>query len=71
MEVPVAEYSKKAKTNNFVAWKHFHVVTAVLARAQLLQISMAAEFKSSYSNVFSLCNRMLCPNFFSSNGNTK
>ena len=29
------EYSNNAKTSNFVAWKHRHVVAAVLCRAQL------------------------------------
>ena len=29
------EYSKNGKSNNFEAWKHGHVVAAVLSRAQL------------------------------------
>ena len=29
------EYSHNAKNNNFLAWKHGHIVAAVLSRAQL------------------------------------
>ena len=32
------EFSNNAITNTFVAWKHGHIVAAVLSRAQLCQI---------------------------------
>ena len=47
-----------AITNNFVAWKHCHVVTAVLARAQLWKGQFLLPTKSCS---FSLC--LFTPNF--------